>query len=215
MNNLPALPTLADIEYGENYLALTDNTTFEAFQSVWETLTTIHGACPWWIGDAINEGERKFGEVYAQAVDLTSLKYDTLSKYAWVARSIPKTRRRPELSFTHHLNAMRAPEDLRDDLLTKAIRESLSTRDVDVLAKELKKRADSFDGESMPIPSEAHEFRVYVEGNDHVVYEVAGSAEIKVAVFPDRGKERFDGKSTGLYYQEIFLDALKREGIME
>lgn len=205
----PALLSPQGTEYGENYLSLGEGVDFESFRKVWDTVTTIHGACPWWIGDLINQGEAKYGEKYSQAVDLTNLKYDTLMKYAWVARAIPREKRIAALSFTHHLNVMRAPEDKREALLGRAVSESLSTRDVDAEAKRLSRLDDAIDGESEPVEAVEYEMYLVNENGDIGVLEGGGP---DVAVFVNRKAEKHEGKSVARFYAEIFIDGLRRKG---
>lgn len=86
--------------------------TFEEWQEILRFCIHIHENSPWWVADALNAGERLFGEVYAQAVDITDLKRQTLYNYAAVAARIPASTRRTSLHFAQHaLVAFMEPSD--------------------------------------------------------------------------------------------------------
>lgn len=87
-------------------------------------------AVQWWIGDWLNYGERRYGEVYAQALDATGLDYQTLRDVKWVCSTYPVSRRHDNLSFKHHREAAALPPAQADALLARAEAEGLSTRDV-------------------------------------------------------------------------------------
>lgn len=71
-----------------------------------EKLAAVNDVIHFWIGDLINYGERKYGETYAQWLDLFA--YSTVSRDAWVCREIPrKIRRSPfgpnKVPFSTHV----------------------------------------------------------------------------------------------------------------
>ncbi len=79
-------------------------------------------ASAWWLGDWIVYGERSYGERYKTALELTSLDYQTLRNYAWIARSFPLSRRRDKLSFQHHAEVASLTEAEQDLWLQRAER---------------------------------------------------------------------------------------------
>lgn len=48
----------------------------------------------WWWGDALAFGERKYGEMYAQALQSSGYDYDTLVAATWVSSRVELLRRR-------------------------------------------------------------------------------------------------------------------------
>ncbi len=76
--------------------------TWDRWVAIGRFFGRIKRSTSWWIGDWINFGEAVYGERYAQAVDVTELSKETLINYAYVARSVPRSRRREELSFGTH-----------------------------------------------------------------------------------------------------------------
>jgi len=57
----------------------------------------------WAIGDALAAGEKRYGDTYTDALQLTGLSYSTLNVSRWVASRIPKRMRHgPPVTFGHH-----------------------------------------------------------------------------------------------------------------
>jgi len=75
-------------------------------ENVWastlQSLLRFRDALPWIIGDLILYGEKRYGETYAQAIQVTGRKYDTLAGYVRVCKAIPIEERRADLPFTYH-----------------------------------------------------------------------------------------------------------------
>lgn len=77
--------------------------SFDEWQEYGRRLRFAHGAMLWWIGDWLRYGERRYGEMYVQALDGTDYAYQTLMNAVWVAGRFDETSRRREiLSFSHH-----------------------------------------------------------------------------------------------------------------
>jgi|SRR5215204_3874548 len=90
----------------------------------------------WVHGDALVQGEKLFGEDYAQGIDPTEEAKqeeeggdDTARKYMQVASRIPAGKRFPQLTWTHHLKVafLDSEEEIQFWLKT-AIRDNLSSR---------------------------------------------------------------------------------------
>jgi len=56
----------------------------------------------WWIGDWLAFGERKYGEMYEKALEVTEKDYGVLRNAVSVAGKIEMSRRRDNLSWGHH-----------------------------------------------------------------------------------------------------------------
>lgn len=67
-----------------------------------KALQQMGASLPWWVGDWLNFGEYSWGEMYAQAIEITGLSESVLQNYKWVADKIPPERRRPSLSWSIH-----------------------------------------------------------------------------------------------------------------
>lgn len=108
------------VKYHETGLSFHDNITFKEWQECGEILKRIERASQWWIGDWLNAGEQKWGEMYAQAIDETDAAYDTLRKYKWVSAAIPLCRRRHNLSFNIHSEIASLPKKDQEAALQQA-----------------------------------------------------------------------------------------------
>ena len=86
--------------------------SFEDWTQFGCRLAHVSSASAWALGDWLLFGQRNFRGRYRTALALTSLDYQTLRNYAWVAGRFPPARRRAALSFQHHaeLAALTEPE---------------------------------------------------------------------------------------------------------
>lgn len=107
-------------------------------------------AVQWWVGDWLNYGERKWGESYTQAVEMTGMTPDALSNLKAVAARVQLPRRRGNCSFaTHAAVAYLNPADA-DAILDRAEAEGLSSRQVRTLVRELKAPASPEEEDDEP-----------------------------------------------------------------
>lgn len=75
--------------------------SFEEWESIGRQLAYFHSASPWWIGDWAAYGHH-YGERYQRAQQITGLSYSTIANYVSVVRSVQSSRRRENLSWSHH-----------------------------------------------------------------------------------------------------------------
>lgn len=98
--------------------------TREQSLGMWEKLGTnllsFADSSAWWIADWLVYGESTFHDRYVEAIKRTSLSYQTLRNYTWVARRFPLSRRRHSLSFSHHLEVVALEQPQQDYWLRKA-----------------------------------------------------------------------------------------------
>lgn len=105
-----------------NGLQISPGIDFESWMTMGQRITGISNACSWCLGDWLIYGERAFAARYKAAVAATSLDYQTLRNYAWVARRFEMSRRRDTLSFQHHAEVAALPEAHQDLWLLRAER---------------------------------------------------------------------------------------------
>jgi len=79
-----------------------------------------------WLGDWLAYGERAYGETYAQALDATDYEYGTLRDAMWVTKQFALSRRRDNLSWSHHREVAALPPDRQDHWLDRAEAEGLT-----------------------------------------------------------------------------------------
>jgi hypothetical protein len=103
---------------------------FDAWASMGRRIAGISNACAWCLGDWLAYGERTFPARYKTALAATSLDYQTLRNYAWVARRFDVSRRRDKLSFQHHAEVAALPEAEQDRWLLLAERSQWSRNEL-------------------------------------------------------------------------------------
>ena len=97
----------------------------------------------WWIGDWLAFGERKYGHMYEEAVEMIGFSYATLRRAVWTGKQFELYRRRYNLSWSHHLEVAALPSEQQDKLLDKAEKEGLSVHNLRRRVRELKNEATS------------------------------------------------------------------------
>jgi len=94
---------LKNAKLTEVSLEITPGIEFEKWEQIGLALKRIRKANMWWLGDWLNYGERKYGEMYTQALEITDYDYNTLAHLKQTADKVEISRRRPNLSFSHHM----------------------------------------------------------------------------------------------------------------
>lgn len=140
-------PALDGVVFSDTGLSLPDDYPFGSWQELVAGLRQQERSIMWWLGDALRFGERKYGEMYAQAVDATGYSVDTLRGAKYVAEQYPETvRRRTVLSFSHHREA--AALDDRHEVLERAEKEGWSKNDLREHIRKRKTRGVTGTGEN-------------------------------------------------------------------
>jgi hypothetical protein len=136
------------VNWTPNALVIPDGLGFEAWEQVGGTLSIMERGHQWWIGDWLNYGERQYGEKYAQGVQETGRRRQTLANLAWVAGRIEVSRRRDNLSWSHHEAVTALEREDQDRLLDDAERKQWSRQELREAVQALKKAVP-------PAPSES------------------------------------------------------------
>ena len=114
-----------------------------------QKLQSVSRSVMWWIGDWLRFGDGKWGETSAQAVSMTGRQEQTLLDAQWVAsKFVDNSRRREELSWSHHREVASLPPAEADELLDLAEREGLSKREL--RAEVSRRKAARVIGAAMP-----------------------------------------------------------------
>ena len=93
------------------------------------TLQQLTTAFQFAIGDALNYGQKRYGEKYAQAMDATGCAYQSLANWSWVANHVPINNRVAGLSWTHHRIVAHVGTEQQKQLLESAKARTLSVTD--------------------------------------------------------------------------------------
>jgi hypothetical protein len=123
--------------------------SFEQWQEAGKFIFFVEAANRWWIGDWWNYGEHNYGEAAAAALE-DSVDYGKLRNDKWVASRIEMSRRRDNVSFSHHQEvAPLEPED-QDRFLSLVEKESWT---LDELRKQIKVwKQDLAETKAGPLP---------------------------------------------------------------
>lgn len=103
------------------------NMTFAQWRQVGATLQAIYKSSPIWIGDWLNEGERRYGETYSEAITITDHSIDSLMQYKWVMGAVPPEHRIDGLTYTHYRHAAKLRGQMQADALVYAKDSNLTT----------------------------------------------------------------------------------------
>jgi len=106
------------------------NLSFEQWQEVGRKFQQVSGSVRWWVGDWLNEGERRYGETYTQAIEVTGNKLQYLKDCKWVAAAVEKSYRKDVLSWTHHKHVAKLDSVAQVTLLSFAAEHELSSSEL-------------------------------------------------------------------------------------
>lgn len=122
--------SLGNFYFDKTGLTVTGSPTFEEWQNCGDFLRQAEKSVQFWIGDWLNYGEKKYGETYSQALEITDYEYDTLRKTKYVSNQIEIGRRRPNLSFSHHQEVAPLSPYEQDKWLDRAENEGLTRNEL-------------------------------------------------------------------------------------
>ena len=91
-------------------------------------LGTIGRGVAWWIGDWVNYGNTKFGQKYSRAARITGYDVQSLMNMSYVASRFDCSRRRENLSWSHHAEVAALAIEYQEMWLDDAEKKSMSVR---------------------------------------------------------------------------------------
>jgi hypothetical protein len=98
-----------------------------------------HSQAAMMLGDLLAFGEDRFGERYADVIDSTReymrVAIGTLKNWQWISGKIEPSRRRENLSLSHHEAVAKLPADEQNEFLRAADNEGLSVKELKDLIK--------------------------------------------------------------------------------
>jgi hypothetical protein len=95
----------------------------------------------WWLGDWIRYGNTKFGERYARVASITGYDAQTLMNMVYVASRFDISRRRENLSWSHHEALASLDEHAQEHWLDYASGSKLSVSDLRLELRAARKRS--------------------------------------------------------------------------
>jgi hypothetical protein len=93
----------------------------------------------WWIADWLRFGNARYGEKYVRASKITGYDVQTLMNMVYVASSVDPSRRREQLSWSHHAEVAALPPEEQDHWLDRVEEHRLSVRDLRLLLREARR----------------------------------------------------------------------------
>jgi hypothetical protein len=106
------------------------NMTYAQWSEIGSKFQFVNGSLNWWLGDWLNEGEKRYGDTYTQAIELTGNSLENLKKYKSIATNVTKLLRSNILSWTHHYHVAKLDSEAQDRLLRFAEQHNLSSREL-------------------------------------------------------------------------------------
>lgn len=103
---------------------------FPEWAAAGRRLGAMGRCCQWTIGDWIRYGNARFGERYAPAAQITGYDIQTHMNMVHVASKFEISRRRENLSWSHHETVAGLPQDEQEHWLDLALAEKFSIADL-------------------------------------------------------------------------------------
>lgn len=111
---------LPGCHFTEVGLTIDPGMEFDSWVRLIRALERAEQGIQWYIGDALNYGEKEYGDKYAQVLDAhkkTGIPIETLRNYQWVAGHVKPVTRVTELDWSIHREVASLPEDKQTEIL--------------------------------------------------------------------------------------------------
>ena len=129
--------TVSAVTFSKNGVVFDSNISFEEWRAVGKKLDQRQRALSFWIGDWISFGRDKWEKgKYKEAEAEFTQKYGTLTNAVYVCQRIEPSRRRENLSFSHHREVAKFDIKEQDYYLDYAEKNHLSSRELRTYIKE-------------------------------------------------------------------------------
>lgn len=133
-------------------LSLPSELTQEQWLDAGRQLALCGNSLQWWVGDWLNYGEKRYGEVKA-AVEELGLNYSTATTWASVSRTYELCNRLQSVSWTHHYAAASEPDKRRRAELLSVSKDGKPKYTVAEIKDKVRKRKLLVAEQQNPIPS--------------------------------------------------------------
>lgn len=111
-------------------LVLPKGMSLDDWGALGQHIFVLSDSSGWWLGDWLVYGQENYPNRYKHAIEATSLDYQTLRNYAWVARKFVPARRREKLSMQHHAEVASLPLEDQEWWLAQAEAEGWSRNEL-------------------------------------------------------------------------------------
>lgn len=133
-------------------LIFREDTPFEVWGRLTARLIVAHKRLEFAIADAINFG-RGYGERYAAWVHDSQLAPQTLHNIALVGRQVEPSRRREDISFSHHAEVASLPPKMQDTLLDLAAENGWKREEIRDAARQARAQIKAAERALLPTPT--------------------------------------------------------------
>jgi len=130
-------------ELSKTNLVFKRDITKEEWMDVFKSLKMVEGCVQFWIGDCLAYRQQKWG-MYDDIAQETGYEIKALQNIKSVADKIESSRRREDLSFSHHVEVASLPPQKQEIFLKRAVMEGLSVRE---LREEIRKEGIKFNSD--------------------------------------------------------------------
>lgn len=134
-------------ELSKTNLVFKRDVTKEEWMDVFKSLKQVEGCVQFWIGDCLAYRQQKWG-MYDDVAEETGYETKALRNIKYVADSVELSRRKDNLSFSHHSEVASLSPEKQELFLNKAVDEKLSVRD---LREEIRKDKVLIETPSFPL----------------------------------------------------------------
>jgi len=116
-------------ELSKTNLTFKRDITKDEWMDVFKSLKMVEGCVQFWIGDCLAYRQQRWG-MYDDVAEETGYEIKALQNIKSIADKVETSRRREELSFSHHCEVAALPSEKQELFLNKAVEEKLSVREL-------------------------------------------------------------------------------------
>jgi hypothetical protein len=120
-----------------------DHMDLPQWVAVGRRLGRISRGNQWWLGDWLRYGAAKWGEKYVEAAKITGYDVRSLANMASLAGCFEMSRRRDNLTWSHHAVVAALDPDEQDRWLDMAAAERLSVADLRIELRSVERQRDA------------------------------------------------------------------------
>jgi hypothetical protein len=106
-------------------LIIPEKATLEQWTDIGRKLYHTGQTMTWWLADWAAYGDREYGQL-KEFCEIQGMNYQSIRDIAYVAANVELSRRRDNLSFTHHREVAALPAREQSKWLALAVKDSLS-----------------------------------------------------------------------------------------
>jgi hypothetical protein len=132
----------------------------------------------WWVGDWLQYGAARWGEKYSEAARITGYDVKTLRNIAYVAKRFDSSRRRDNLTWTHHAEVAALAPEQQDEWLDRALALRLSPGDLRIELRAAQRAVESSSPDEASLEQDGGEFSCPHCGGAIALSELRGTSRL-------------------------------------